>query len=370
MNERQALTATPLGAALAARIRAEGPIGVAEFMALALGDPAHGYYRRRDPLGAAGDFVTAPEISPVFGELVGLWMAALWQAMGRPAHLALTELGPGRGTLLADAWRALAAAAPECAAALALHLVERSAVLRARASRALRPVADRCTWHERFADLPPGPAIIVANEFFDALPVDQYVRARAGWHRRLVGLDPDGEGLCFVLAPAPDFEPPDAFADADEGALIEIGGEGEALAGAIAGRLVRDGGAALIIDYGHGRSAAGETLQAVRGHRFAPPLAAPGEADLSHHVDFAALAGAAQRQGARTFGPVPQGLFLGRLGAGERAEALAAAAPGRADAIRGAVRRLLHPGRMGLLFKAFAIADPRLAPPPGFVPRR
>lgn len=361
------MSATPLAAVIAARIRARGPIGVAEFMALALGDPDHGYYMRRDPLGAAGDFVTAPEISAVFGELIGLWVVAVWEAMERPAPCALVELGPGRGTLMADAWRAIAAAAPACAAALGLHLVERSPVLRARAEQALASVRDRCVWHRHIDDVPRAPLIVIANELFDALPIEQYVRVDGGWARRMVGIDDDALG--FVLGPAPGFEIPEAFGPVVEGDVVEICGEGEDLVRTIAGRLGCDGGAALIIDYGHARSAAGETLQAVRGHRFADVLAAPGEVDLSHHVDFAALARAARATGASTLGPIPQGLFLGRLGAGERAEALAAAQSVRADAVLGAVRRLLHPGRMGLLFKVLAITDPRLPAPPGFAAR-
>ena len=361
------MSQTPLAALLAERIRQAGPIGVAEFMALALGHPQHGYYGHRDPLGADGDFVTAPEISPLFGEMIGLWVAAVWAAMGRPAALSLVELGPGRGTLLGDAWRVITETSPACAAALRLDLVEASPLLRGRQQETLAALRRRCHWHARFDAVADGPLVVIANEFFDALPIAQHVRTADGWHERVVGLDPASGALRFDLAaPAADLELGEDLDAAPAGAVVERCPAGEALAGAIARRLVRHGGAALIIDYGHARSAAGDTLQAVRGHRFADVLAAPGLADLSHHVDFAALARAARVHGAHVLGPLPQGLFLGRLGAAERAEALAAAAPARADAIRGAVRRLLHPGRMGLLFKALALTDPRLPTPPGF----
>lgn len=364
------MSATPLEALIIERIRAHGPIGVAEFMALALGHPEHGYYMVRDPLGAGGDFVTAPEISPLFGELVGLWAAMVWAAMGRPDPVRLVELGPGRATLITDFWRAITAQTPTFAAALRLHLVETSPRLRDCQQQMLAPLAERCTWHRDLAEVPSGPLILIANEFFDALPIEQYERGTDGWHRRLVDLDPAGGGLCFSRAgPVPLDLAPD-LAEAADGALIELCEAGEDLAGAIGRRLARDGGAALIIDYGPARSAPGESLQGVRDHRFAAVLAAPGTADLSHHVDFAGLARAARAHGAAVHGPLPQGLFLGRLGAGERAEALAAAAPERAEAILGAARRLLHPGRMGVLFKALAITDPRLPAPPGFAVAR
>lgn len=364
----------PLHASLAARIRAGGPISVEAFVEAALYDRDHGYYRTQAAIGAASDFITAPEVSQVFGEAVGAWIAATWQALAAADPVHLVEFGPGRGTLLADALRTLGRLRPDLVAALRLHLIETSPLLAAMQRRALADIALTAppVWHERLDSVPAGPVIALANEFFDALPIRQFVRAGDGWRERRVGLAADGQAFAFVAGPLA--EPPARLADAAEGAaegaIAEICPAAEELAAALAARLVAAGGAALVIDYGHAHAAPGDTLQAVRGHRFASVLERPGETDLSHHVDFAALAAAAQAAGAATHGPIPQGLFLGRLGAGERAEALAAAAadPAQAQAIASAVRRLLHPGRMGLLFKAFAIAAPGFGPLPGFLP--
>lgn len=372
---------TPLEALLRQRIAAEGAISVAEFMAAALTHPEHGVYMQGDPLGRSGDFVTAPEISQVFGELVAAWCAAVWHSLGAPAQLPLIELGPGRGTLLADLWRTLNAVAKPLASALRLHLVDSSPPLRARQRATLGGLAPplAVTWHDDaeagLAALPDGPFLLLANEFFDALPVRQFVRRDGTWRERLVDVAPGGEGLAFVPGPVADpcLDGPLAAA-ARDGDVVELSPEAERLAGLIAARLAapgsRPGGAALIVDYGPARSGVGETLQAVSGHRIVDPVMAPGEADLSHHVDFERLRTAAERAGARCFGPIAQGLFLGRLGAGLRADALAARAPSpeAAEAIRGAVRRLVHPGRMGVLFKAMAIAAPGLPPLPGFEP--
>lgn len=351
------------------RIAEAGPISVAEFMSDALGHPDWGYYASRDPLGRAGDFVTAPEISQVFGELIGLWCAHVWTNMGNPDPVALVELGPGRGTLLADALRAIKQTSPGFFAALRLHLVETSPALRAKQASTLETLrlAAPPVWYAAFAEIPDAPSITLANEFFDALPVVQYVSAGSGWQERRVGLAADGATLEFTLKPAFPFGLPLGLADVAEGDVVEIGRTGEALAAEIGARVVRHGGAALIIDYGHGATAAGDTLQAVRQHQFHGILDHPGETDLSHHVDFAALARAAEKAGASPLGPIPQGLFLGRLGIDRRAESLfLGAPPDQFQAVMGAVRRLVHPSGMGLLFKAFAIADPELPPPPGF----
>lgn len=364
----------PLHASLVARIRAGGPISVEAFVEAALYDRDHGYYRTQGAIGAAADFITAPEVSQVFGEAVGAWIAATWQALAAPDPVHLVEFGPGRGTLLADVLRTLGRLRPDLVAALRLHLIETSPLLAALQRRALADIAVAVppVWHERLDSVPAGPTIALANEFFDALPIRQFVRAGDGWRERQVGLAADGQAFAFVAGPLA--EPPAGLADAAEGAaedeVVETCPAAEKLAAALAARLAAAGGAALVIDYGHARAAPGDTLQAVRGHRFASVLERPGETDLSHHVDFQALTVAAQAAGASTHGPIPQGLFLGRLGAGERAEALAAAAadPAQAQAIVSAVRRLLHPGRMGLLFKAFAIAGPGLGPLPGFAP--
>ncbi len=355
-----------LGEEIRALILDGGPIGVDRFMALALGHPLFGYYATRDPFGAAGDFTTAPETSQMFGELVGAWAAAVWGALGEPSTLRLVELGPGRGTLLADALR-VARRLPGFHAALDLHLVETSPTLReaqrARLAGAGRPVS----WHAGVEGVPPGPAIVVANEFFDALPVRHYVRTPEGWRQRLVGLS--GDALAFGLAPEPD---PAVTLDAPDGAVVEVGLAAQGLAGALAGRLVRDGGAALVIDYGYAVPAFAETLQAVRRHRFTDPLRDPGEADLSAHVDFGGLRRAAEAAGAAVHGPVPQGAFLRALGIEARAAALKArATPAQAADIDAALDRLAGSGTperpgMGQLFKALCIAAPGLPVPPGF----
>ncbi len=350
---------------LADLIRLDGPIGLDRYMALCTGHPSLGYYATRDPFGSAGDFTTAPEISQMFGEMVGLWAAATWQGLGSPVPLRLIELGPGRGTLVADALRA-AGALPGFRAALDLHLVETSPVLRAKQEAALADVPAR--WHERLDTVPEdGPAILLANEFFDALPVKQYRRGPRGWHERLVGLDEAG-ALRFGLAPDPE---PSLALDAPEGSMVEVGAAGLTLMGQIARRIAATGGAALVIDYGHAASGFGETLQAVRGHRYADPLAEPGEADLTAHVDFAGLARAARAAGGEAHGPVEQGAFLLDLGIAARAARLAERRPDQAEAIGAALRRLTEAGTsdapgMGRLFRVLAVTGPRSPPPPGF----
>ena len=348
-----------LGRLIAHRIALTGPISIADFMGEALSHPRLGYYRRAMPLGAAGDFTTAPEISQMFGELLGAWLAERWLAMGRPAPVRLVELGPGRGTLMADALRATRGV-PDFHAALDLHLVETNAPLRDAQRAALADFAP--SWHERFDDVPAGPLLLVANEFFDALPVRQFHRTAEGWRERMVGLGPD-DTLRLALAPGPT-----PFAsvlpDAAVGAEAEFSEAGRALAGAIGARLGRDGGWALIVDYGYDSSAAGSSLQAVRGHRGAGILDRPGETDLSAHVDFAALAAASGRP---TFGPVAQGDFLRRLGIARRADALKRQAnPAQGRVIDAALARLIAPDQMGTLFRVLAMGDDRSAQPAGF----
>ena len=354
---------TELGRLIARRIALTGPISLADFMAEALGHPRLGYYRQAAPLGAAGDFVTAPEISQMFGELIGAWLAERWLAIGRPDPVRLIELGPGRGTLMADALRATTGV-PGFHAALDLHLVETNATLRATQRETLR--AFRPSWHERFEEVPDGPSLIVANEFFDALPVRQFVRTPRGWNERMVGLADDGASLRLALAPgATPFAP--FLPDAAPGAEAEISEAGRALAAAIGARLQASGGWALIIDYGRDNGGPGSSLQAVRGHRGADILDRPGETDLSAHVDFAALAKAT---GARTVGPTGQGDFLRRLGILHRAETLKARASAeQRAAIDAASLRLIAPDQMGTLFRVMAVGDDRSAPPAGFSDR-
>lgn len=355
---------TELGRLIAHRIALTGPISIADFMAEALGHPRLGYYRRASPLrtgplGVPGDFTTAPEISQMFGELLGAWLADRWLAMGSPAPVRLVELGPGRGTLMADALRATRGV-PGFHAALDLHLVETNAPLRD-AQRATLAGFEP-TWHERFDDVPAGPLLLVANEFFDALPVRQFHRTAEGWRERMVGLAPDGT-LRLALAPGPT---PFAAAlpEAAEGAETELSEAGRALAVALGARLGRDGGWALIVDYGYDRPGLGSSLQAVRGHRGAGILERPGETDLSAHVDFLALAAAAR---VPAFGPVAQGDFLRRLGIASRAQSLKRnASREQARAIDAALARLIAPDQMGTLFRVLALGDDRSAQPAGF----
>jgi SAM-dependent MidA family methyltransferase len=360
---------TPLEAEIRRMIAIDGPMSVAAFMALCLGHPVHGYYTTRDPFGRGGDFITAPEVSQMFGELIGVWAAALWQAMGAPPRLVLAELGPGRGTLMADALRA-ARIVPAFRPALRIHLVETSPVLQRLQQERLAECEPPIAWHRDVAELPDGPLIVIANEFFDALPVHQAVKAAGGWHERMIGIGPDG-ALAFALHPDPipgfDAIVPAGLAGAPIGSLYEWR-SGEIVA-ALARRIVERGGTALAIDYGHRDSAVGDTLQAVGRHAFADPLATPGEVDLTAHVDFAAFARAATRAGARVHGPIPQGEFLRQLGIDARAAALrTAATPAQAADVDAALARLTGAGRgaMGDLFKAIAVADPKLGAVPGF----
>ncbi|SMF46181.1 NADH dehydrogenase [ubiquinone] 1 alpha subcomplex assembly factor 7 [Tistlia consotensis] len=353
---------SPLLALLAARIRAQGPLSLAEYMAVALGHPRHGYYATRDPL--ARDFTTAPEISQMFGELLGLWLVERWQALGSPPAVRLVELGPGRGTLMADLLRA-ARLVPGFLTAAELHLVETSPVLRERQRQALAGQAVQ--WQERFEQVPDGPLLLVANELFDALPIRQFQRTARGWAERQIGLSADGGGLAWGLGP----ELPEAalpgLPAAGPGEIAEVSPAGQRLAASIGERLARQGGAALILDYGYAPSQAGDTLQALRGARPADPLDAPGEADLTAHVDFAALAAAAGAAGARAWGPVGQGAFLEALGIRERAAILQRGADeGRRAEIAAALARLTAPKQMGHLFKALALTGPDAPAPAGF----
>jgi SAM-dependent MidA family methyltransferase len=341
--------------ALRQAIATGGPISLADYMA---GANAH-YYATRDPLGAAGDFVTAPEVSQMFGELIGLWLADLWQRAGQPG-VALVELGPGRGTLMADIRRSVARL--PALAATAPDFVETSPVLRARQA-AIHPDG---RWHDDLASLPGDrPLLIVANEFFDALPVVQHIRTGEGWRERKVGLD--GDALVMTVGDAADDRAiPPALAGAPNGAIVEQSPAGLEIMRALAGRLVAQGGVLLVVDYGYSGPAAGDTLQAVRGHRFADPLAAPGESDLTAHVDFTALADAARSGGATCFGPASQGDFLGMLGIDARTAKLASANPESAASLMAQRQRLVAADQMGALFKALAVVAPDWPPPAGF----
>lgn len=349
---------TPLARLLARRIEEGGPLTLAEFMAECLLHPAHGYYATRDPLGAGGDFVTAPEISQMFGECLGLCLVQAWVDQGAPAPVILAELGPGRGTLMADVLRATKRV-PGFHSALSVHLVEASPALRAEQAKRV-PSA---IWHDRVETLPEKPLLLLANEFFDALPIRQFVRHGDLWAERVVGL---AEGrLVWGLRP-PERQPAldDRLADVANGEIVELCPALPAIAGEIGRRIAQHGGAAILVDYG-GWRLSGDTFQAVRAHTYADPLEAPGEADLTAHVDFEALARAASP--ARATAMVPQGALLARLGIGQRAEALARALEGeRLAAHLDALDRLTSPARMGSLFKAMALHPPSAPPPSGF----
>lgn len=339
---------------LIGEIAAARPATIADYMAAANGH----YYATRDPLGAAGDFTTAPEISQMFGEMIGVWIADLWSRAGSPAFR-YVELGPGRGTLAVDALRVVARFG--CTPA-GVHLVETSPTLRA-AQRARLPAAEH---HDEVDALPDdAPLIIVANEFFDALPIHQYVRVADGWRERMVGRRDGG------LAPlAGDVPADDAIAASlraqPEGTIVETAPVSAAIMQRCAFRLARQGGAMLAIDYGYAGPAAGDTLQAVKAHRFVDPFADPGEIDLTAHVDFNALVAAAQNAGVSVSALTTQGEWLRRLGIDARAHSLAAAAPARAEELKGQRDRLAEPREMGDLFKVMAFTAAGWPAPAGF----
>jgi len=369
LTNRDDAMATPLSDILATRIETEGPIPVADFMASCLDHPEHGYYRSAQPLGREGDFITAPEISQVFGELIGLWSASVWQLIGSPETLRLIELGPGRGTLAADALRA-ARAVPAFRDAIALHLVETSPVLRQAQQETLGGTA-AAHWHDGLETVPDGPSIILANEFLDALPVRQIVwREEPGaWRERCVGFD-RAAGFHFTDGDAAQIRPaerqslPEAPSDGD---LVELRPGIAPLMNDIARRGEPAPAAALFIDYGHRGEAVGDTLQAVADHRYANVLDEPGRQDLTAHVDFGGLARAARDRGLQPHGPMAQGHFLLGLGLEARCQTLMAAASADQQAsLMSGVRRLVDPQRMGEIFKVMAITRGLTHVPPPF----
>lgn len=335
---------------LRARIAAAGPIPVADYMAAA---NAH-YYATRDPFGAEGDFVTAPEISQMFGELIGLWLADLWQRAGRPGGARYVELGPGRGTLAADALRAMRGIGLQPP----IDLVETSPVLRAAQAQHL----SAARWHEGVGTIPDGPLLLVANEFFDALPVRQYEATADGWRELVVACDGGG----FRREAGPAVPPPNRAPPASPGTIVETSPAGEAVVRAIARHLAAAGGAALIIDYGHDRSGIGDTLQAVSRHEYADPWTGPGARDLTAHVDFERLGDVARGEGVRLYGPIGQGAWLRAMGIDLRAASLAKAAPERTEEIVAARERLSAPEQMGTLFRVLALVGPDWPQPEGF----
>ena len=355
----------PLIDLLRSEIRTQGSIGLDRYMELALSHPEHGYYMRQDPFGIQGDFITAPEISQCFGELIGLWCASIWHNMGPPDTTALIELGPGRGTLANDALRA-GTTVPGFTDSLQLHLMEISPILQAIQHNTLAQHVSTPTWHTSLDTLPDLPSILIANEFFDALPVRQYEFSDGQWHERRLTLDAS-DNLEVTLTPS--MPPPDTTtpSNAPEGSILEIIPALPATLGTLAQRFLKQGGALLIIDYGYTDSAFGDTLQAVKKHAYHPILKDPGSADLTTHVNFAHIAALARRNGLDVHGPVTQREFLSRLGIGERLEHLLKnATPTQQPILISGVERLISPAHMGDLFKVIALTQPGLPEPPGF----
>ncbi len=343
---------------LTTRIAAQGPINLSDYMAECLLHPEFGYYATRDPFGAAGDFTTAPEISQMFGEMIGLSLAQTWIDQGAPKPFILAEAGPGRGTLMADILR-VTRAVPGFAEAAQVHLIEASATLRARQRKLL---GDAVTWHDDIGSLPTdAPLFLVANEFFDALPIRQFQRDGTGWCERLVTLKDDVLGL--GLGKQIELDTLEhRLDDTKEGDVVEICPAAAPISDAIGARIEQNGGVALIIDYGDWRSL-GDTLQALAAHEFVKPFDDPGNADLTAHVDFEALAAATPSAHSKL---TPQGIFLERLGITARAQALASKLESdRLEAHVAAHRRLTHPQEMGNLFKVLALFPQGATPPPG-----
>jgi len=368
-----------LGQRIARLIEAQGPISIAQFMTIALHDPQNGYYATRDPLGAQGDFITAPEISQMFGELLGLWIAQCWHDQGKPAAR-LVELGPGRGTLMSDALRVIRQLMPEFLAKVEVLLIEASPALTGIQKSTLAVSGAKARWAKQFDDsLGDKPLFLLANEFFDALPIRQFVKTERGWCERMVV----AKGGTLDLAVSPEAVPASSIPPNRDGAPIgafyETSPASSAIVQQIGEIIAREGGAALIVDYGYGADAGyGETLQAVAAHQYASVLEAPGDADLSAHVDFTAMAEDARRAGATPFGPVEQGEFLVSLGILTRAERLASNDGfslswqklhphlGSAPLIESQLNRLIKPDQMGTLFKALAIMPNGAKTPAGF----
>ena len=353
------------------RIRSEGPVSIAAYMAEALFDPREGFYATRDPIGAGADFITAPEVSQMFGELIGLWCVEAWRGMGAPDPFHLIELGPGRGTMMSDALRA-ARLDEGFARAARVHLVEASPALKNVQAQTLASAPFQIGWADALEDVPAGPSIILGNEFLDCLPLRQFVKHGGEWRERLIGFAPDTDDtLAFVLshAPASALEIEQIAAplrDAPEGALVETRPGDASLVDAIARRFRADPGRALLIDYGPADSETGDTFQAIKSHEKVDPLTDPGKADLTARVDFGALKRAAEAAGLSASAPVEQGAWLTALGIEQRAAALSMS--GKAD--RGLIVRQLHrltsDDQMGTLFKAMCLSAPELPSAPGF----
>ena len=359
-----------IGDRLLERIRREGPVSVAAFMAEALFDPRDGFYATKNPIGAGEDFITAPVISQMFGELIGLWCVQTWMDLGQPGAFRIAELGPGTGAMMADALRA-ARAAPGFIEAVDVTLVEASAALKMVQGRTLTPSGVMTGWADRIETIPAGSAVILGNEFLDCLPVRQAVKSGGEWRERMVGIDPeDPSRLAFGTGPV---LPPDDLAliapslrAAPDSSLVEIRPGDRQAVEAIAARFAVHPGRALFIDYGPDEAEPGDTLQAIRAHKKVDPLTAPGTADLTARVDFASLASAAREAGLEVHGPVTQARFLTQMGIELRAAALLRAHPDRKPEIARQLWRLTDETQMGSLFKVLSLSSPGLPAPPGF----
>ncbi|MFY0636901.1 class I SAM-dependent methyltransferase [Maricaulis maris] len=351
------------------RIRSGGPLSIAAFMTEALFDPRHGFYATKDPIGAGADFITAPEISQMFGELLGLVAAQTWLDMGRPDTLKLIEMGPGRGTMMADALRA-ARTVPGFLDATEVVLIEASAALKAVQAQTLGPSGAQIRWVDRLEAVAPGPSIILGNEFLDCLPVRQALRHEGVWHERLVGLNPDDDGaFVFVLGPPLGEDEaliPARLHEAEDGALVELRPGDRQVVDLLAARFSEQPGRALFIDYGPAQSEMGDTLQAIRAHKKQPPLEAPGTADLTARVDFESLLQAGRDAGLKAYGPECQGDWLLGLGLEARAAALSQSQPGKRAEIARQIWRLTDNEQMGELFKLVCLDSADLPLPPGF----
>ncbi|OBZ93270.1 TetR family transcriptional regulator [Pararhizobium polonicum] len=356
---------TPLAEKIKALILAHGPISVTDYFSLCLADPEHGYYKTREPFGQSGDFITAPEISQLFGEMIGIFLVQAWQRHGEPSPVNIAEIGPGRGTMMADILRVVAKLSPALYEAATVHLVETSERLQKVQQQTLVAHKFKISWHDSFDTLPDGFLLLAANELFDAIPIRQFVKTAMGFKERLVGLDADGE-LTFAAGVAgidPDLLPP-AAQTAPLGTAFETAPARDAVMAALSERIRTGGGTAVIIDYGHMATGLGDTLQAVYAHRFDHPLAHPGQADITSHVDFEQLARRAVAEGLQINGLTYQGDFLIALGLAERAAAL-----GRdksvetQDNIRADAERLAGAGegKMGELFKVLVVSSPSVA---------
>ena len=346
-------------------IRNQGPISISRYMEICLLDPNLGYYVKRDPLGVKGDFTTAPEISQMFGELIGLWAIKVWQQTGSPNRFQLVELGPGLGTLLSDALRAVDMFSP-FPNAIELHLVEISETFRNIQRSKLSKYQPK--WHDDLTTLPDGPMFIIANEFFDALPIRQFKRRSEGWHERLVGLSAS-QGLEFVLSEKQVNSSlvPARHRNAPYGSIIEICPAAQDILAKVSGAIGRYGGALLIIDYGHDGSLFGDSFQSVKRHKFHPPLENPGQADLTAHVNFGELIDASKSESTAVYGPLTQRDFLLRMGIRARAEILSKYADANSkDDIYKSLRRLIGHREMGEAFKVLVINSTKMQAPPGF----